>query len=198
MMREIEYRKASTVEVRHAERVIDMIAAPYNEEAEVFLRRQQRWVIEEFAPSAFIGVSGSVFVNRAHDAERPVGRVLKFHPGDVRGLRTEIRVARTSEGDDILELADEGLLSPSVGFTVPPGGERWSEDRRKRTVIKAAVEHIALTGDPAYRGAKVLEVRSDPDLAPVRVPTPNLDRIRLEQLVAGSGMECVTVPGVEE
>ena len=34
---DVEYRTASHVEVRHAERVIDMIAVPYNEKAEVFL-----------------------------------------------------------------------------------------------------------------------------------------------------------------
>lgn len=189
-MIDIEYRTATALEVRHPERVIDLIAVPYGEKAEVFLRRLQKWVIEQFAPGAFNGVSGSVLVNRAHDMERPVGRVIKFHPGDPRGLRTEIRVARTSEGNDILELADEGLLSPSVGFTIPPGGEQWSADRRSRTVTKAAVEHIALTGDPAYTGAQVLDVRHvGPVLEHTVVSTPNLDRIRLEVLAASAGME---------
>lgn len=186
-MTDIEYRKASTLEVRHAQRIIDLIAVPYGEKAEVFLRRQQRWIIEEFDPGAFNGVSGSVLVNRAHDPERPVGRVVKFHPGDPRGLRTEIRVARTAEGDDILELADDGLLSSSVGFMVPAGGEQWSSDRRSRKVTSAIVEHIALTGDPAYKGAQVLDVRTAPE-APVRTATPNLDRIRLERLAEAAGM----------
>lgn len=191
---EVEYRSASHVEVRHAERIIDMIAVPYGEKAEVFLRRQQKWVIEDFAPGAFTGVSGNPKVNRAHDYERPVGRVVKFHPGDPRGLRTEIRVSKTSDGDDVLELAEDGLLSPSVGFTIPPGGERWAADRRSRTVTKAAVDHIALTGDPAYMGAQVLAVRSasgvleDGLLAPVRVETPHLDRIRLERMAAAAGL----------
>jgi HK97 family phage prohead protease len=189
MNEEIEYRKASTIEVRHAQRIIDLIAVPYGEKAEVFLRRQQRWVVEDFDPGAFTGVTGSVLVNRAHDPERPVGRVVNFHPGDPRGLRTEIRVARTTEGDDILELADDGLLSASAGFTVPAGGERWSADRRSRTVIKAVVEHIALTGDPAYKGAQVLDVRADSGPGRVRLATPNLDRLRLEMLAERAGFD---------
>jgi HK97 family phage prohead protease len=186
-MSDIEYRKASTVDVRHEQRIIDLIAAPYGEKAEVFLRRQQRWVVEEFDPGAFNGVSGNVLVNRAHDPERPVGRVVKFHPGDPRGLRSEIRVARTVEGDEMLELADERLLWASVGFTVPAGGERWSADRRSRLITKAVVEQIALTGDPAYKGAQVLDVRAS-DGKPERQPTPNLDRLRLESLIERAGL----------
>ena len=192
---ELEYRTASNIEVRHAERIIDMIAAPYGEKAEVFLRRQQKWIIEEFAPGAFTGVTGTPQVNRSHDTERPVGRVVKFHPGDPRGLRTEIRVAKTTEGNDILELADEGLLSASVAFTIPAGGEQWAADRRSRVVTKAAVEHIALTGDPAYVGAQVLAVRSATgDFVPGvledtgRSSTPNLDRILLERRAAAAGL----------
>ena len=198
MTQEIEYRTASTMEmeVRHAERVIDLISVPYNEKAEVFLARQQKWVTEQFAPGAFTGVTGNVTVNRAHDFERPIGRVVKFHPSDPRGLRTEIRVAKMSEGNDILELADEGLLSASVGFTIPPGGEQWSADRRSRTVTKAKLMHVGLTGDPAYSGAQVLAVRSaggDGELLQgvleyTHTPTPNLDRIRLERMAEAAGL----------
>lgn len=192
MTEEIEYRTVSTFEVRHPERIIDLIAVPYNQPADVFLRRAQRWVIETIAPGAFTGVGGDVLVNRAHDAERPVGRVVKFHPNDPRGLRSELRIARTAEGDDILELADERLLAASVGFSVPPGGDEYSMDRRSRRVTKAKVVHVALTGEPAYTGAQVLNVRSgvitDEGLIE-RVPTPNLDRLRLEMLAERAGID---------
>ena len=188
MNAEIEYRTATTIGVRHAQRIIDLIAVPYREKAEVFMRRLQRFITEEFEPGAFNGVAGEVLVNRAHDPERPIGRVVHFHPGDPRGLRTEIRVARTTEGDDILELADEGLLAASAGFSVPPGGEQWSSDRRSRKVMRAIIEHIALTGDPAYKGAQVLDVRTQSAEQPIRVSTPNLDRLRLEMLVERSGL----------
>ena len=40
-----------------------------------------------------------------------------------------------------------------------PGGEEWSEDRSLRRITKAWLHHLALTADPAYDGARVLEVR---------------------------------------
>ena len=189
----IEYRNATHIEVRHAQRIIDMIAVPYGEKAEVFHQRSRRWITEEFDPGAFNGVTGDVLVNRSHDPERPVGRVTKFHPGDPRGLRTEIRVARTSEGDDILELADEGLLCASPGFSIPAGGERWSVDKLFRRVMKAVMHHIALTGDPAYKGAQVLDVRTGDGQRPM-VATPNLDRIRLMMLADRAGFDLTSSP----
>jgi HK97 family phage prohead protease len=184
---DIEYRTASQLEVRHAQRTIDLIAVPYDEPTEVL--RRGRWVTESFAPDAFGGVSGDVTVNRAHDLEAPLGRVVAFHPKDPRGLRTELRISRTSAGDDVLELAADGLLSASVGFAPLPGGEDWSPDRRTVRVTRARLAHIGLTGDPAYQGAKVLAVRTAPDDTPARVPTPILDRIRLEVLAAKAGVD---------
>jgi HK97 family phage prohead protease len=176
----IEYRSATTLEIRHAQRMIDMIAVPYNEPTQVL--RRGRLVTEEFDPLAFNGVDGDVTVNRAHDLEHPLGRVTSFHPNDPRGLRVELRISKTSGGDEVLELADDGLLAPSVGFAALPGGEQWTADRRSVRVTRAKLFHIGLTGDPAYKGAKVLAVRSDHE--PVeRVSTPNLDRLRLEMLV---------------
>jgi HK97 family phage prohead protease len=184
MNEHIEYRTASTLEVRHAQRIIELIAVPYNETTAV--QRRGKWITESFDPDAFSGVSGDITVNRAHDLERPLGRVHKLHPSDPRGLRSEMRISRTAEGDDVLELAEDGLLSASVGFI--PLGERWSIDRSAVTVTRARLAHIALTGDPAYMGAKVLAVRSAQEKATERPLTPNLDRIRLEMLAERAGM----------
>ena len=81
----------------------------------------------------------------------------------------------------MLELASDGLLSPSIGFMSLPGGEQWNGDRSAVKVTRAKLVHIALTGDPAYKGAKVLAVRAAGD-PPVQVATPNLDRLRLQVL----------------
>lgn len=186
MSEEIQYRKATTLEVRHANRIIDMLAVPYDEPTEVL--RHGRLVTEAFDPEAFAGVDGDVTVNRAHDVERPLGRVTAFHPKDPRGLRVELRVSRTTEGDEVLELADDGLLSPSVGFASLPGGEQWSSDRQSVRIVRAKLFHIGLTGDPAYKGARVLSVRSADDGRQERVSTPNLDRIRLEILAERAGL----------
>jgi HK97 family phage prohead protease len=126
-------------------------------------------------------------VLRTHDVERPIGWVHKFKPREERGLVAELGpISRTRDGDDALELAADGLLGASVGFAVLPGGERWTIDRRSRTVTKAWLDHIALTGAPAYESAKVLAVRSAPSEEPAGdvQATPNLDEV-LAWLLAG-------------
>lgn len=184
MNEELQYRKANMLEIRHAQRIIDLIAVPYNDPATV--NRRGRWVTESIAPGAFAGVSGEVPVNRAHDVERPLGRVITFHPGDERGLRAELKISPTPEGNDVLELAEDGLLSPSVCFAVR--SEEWNRDRTAVLVKSARLAHIGMTGEPAYKGARVLEVRRA-DEPPRAVSTPNLDRIRFEILASQAGFD---------
>ena len=183
---ELEYRSAGALEVRYPERMIDLIAVPYDEETRVV--HQGRWITETVAPGSFAGVSGEVLVNRAHNLERPLGRVVKFHPGDPRGLRTELRIAKTSEGDEVLELAADELLGASVGFAPLPGGETYTPDRLRRRITKAFLGHIAMTGHRAYNGARVLAVRASSEPPVERVPTPILDRILLERRLEAVGM----------
>lgn len=179
-MAELEYRTAAVAEVRHPERLIDIIAVPYDEETRVL--HQGRWITETIAPGTFSGVSGEIRVNQAHDLERPIGRVTHLHPNDPRGLRAEVRIAATTAGDDVLALADEDLVGASIGFAPLPGGESYTPDRLARRITKAFLGHIALTGNPAYTGAKVLAVRAAADPPPTeRVGTPNLDRILAER-----------------
>ena len=56
-------------------------------------------------------------------------------------------------------------------------------------ITRARIGHVALTGDPAYPGARVLAVRSSgPGEGAARVPTPILDRILLERRLEAVGM----------
>ena len=71
-----------------------------------------------------------------------------------------MRIANTRDGDDVLELAADDLLGASVGFAPYPGGEEYSPDRTRRRITKAFLAHIAMVGEPAYQGAKVLAVRA--------------------------------------
>jgi HK97 family phage prohead protease len=180
----IEIRTATAMEVRYPERQIDLVAVPYDEMTEVLYRG--RPIRESVTRGAFEGIqmrSHSFKVNRAHDGERPVGWVTKFRPRDERGLVAEIDVIpNVRDGDEALELAAAGLLGASIGFAVL--NEDWSVDRKERRVTKAWLDHIALTGTPAYQGAQVLAVRATdgPASPAARVPTPNLDLVRLWQM----------------
>lgn len=191
----LEYRKAVTVEVRHPERVIDVLAVPYDEETRVMYRG--RWITETIAPGAFSGVRERIVVNRGHDTEQPIGRVVRIHPNDPRGLRAEVKISNTRDGDDVLELAADELLGASIGFAPLAGGEEYSPDRTRRRVTKAFLAHIAMVGEPAYAGAKVLAVRAA-DPPPAAGATPNLDRILSERRLAALGMvlDATPAPGV--
>lgn len=73
------------------------------------------------------------------------------------------RVSRTALGDEVLELARDGVpLGLSVGFMEVPGGSRWSADRKRVTRTRAALDHVAVVRVAAYAGAGVQGVRAAP------------------------------------
>jgi HK97 family phage prohead protease len=153
---------------------------PYEEPTKVLYRG--RLIDETVGRGAFEGVQMRAHefkVNRAHDFERPIGWVKRLKPRDDRGLVAEIGPIRnTRDGDDALELAADGLLGASIGFmVVDPGDETWSTDRQSRRITRAWLDHIALTGDPAYPSAKVLAVRKADDPVVPAAATPNLDQV---------------------
>jgi HK97 family phage prohead protease len=190
--RPLEYRRAGTLEVRHPERTIELVAVPYDEETLVPWRG--RMIRETVAPGAFAGVerrANRVKVNRAHEVEEVLGRALALHPERPEGLVAELRISRGPKGDEVLELASDGALDASVGFAPMPGGEQWAPDRSGRRITRAYLGHIALTADPAYDGARVLAVRSSGLAVPAPSPvaTPNLDRILAERRARESGLD---------
>ena len=54
------------------------------------------------------------------------------------------------------------MLSASIGFAVPPGGEILDRFNRTRTITRAFLDHLALVQAAAY-DAPVLAVRSAVD-----------------------------------
>jgi len=71
------------------------------------------------------------------------------------------RVSRSALGDEVLELARDGVpLGLSVGFAEVAGGSRWSPDRRRVVRTRAALDHVAVVRVPAYAGAGVAAIRA--------------------------------------
>ena len=160
----VEERRSvgSIEEVRFPERLITILAMPYNTPTP----RASNKYIEEFAPGAFHGLehrNGRIRVNREHVLTAPVGRVETWYADRDDALIGTLKVSKTQLGDETLELAADGVLDASVGFLPMPGGEQWTEHRTHRRVTKAWLHHLALTGDPAYDGAQVLDVRRATD-----------------------------------
>jgi HK97 family phage prohead protease len=183
----IEYRSlAGELTVRHPDRVIEVLAVPY--ELEAVVEHHGRMVRETIGRHAFAGAVAKPrkrAVNRDHDMTRIVGVVtaLRDRP---HGLEADLRISRTPAGDETLDLADDGILDASIGFAPLPGHEHWTADRRSRRITNAYLDHIAMTPVPAYETAKVLAVRAA-GVELEQAPTPNLDRIRLAQLASRYG-----------
>jgi len=179
----VEIRSAPIASVDYPDRVVSLIAAPFDEWAVVESRGA---VIEESIQRGAFGAirnrARKFTVNLEHDPDRWVGTVLDLDPDDPRGLIAAVKIRRSADGDQTLNDAADGLLGASIGMAVAPNDQTLSNGRR--LIHKAFLDHIALTARPAYVGAEVLEVRHSPPavVAPAVVSaTPNLDRVMAER-----------------
>lgn len=162
MERPIEVRAATAevADVDMKQRIITVIAVPYEQPASILYRGEQ-WK-EKFTRGAFDGIenrNGRVRVNREHRKGDTVGKAVTFHPSREEGLVSEIRIAKTLRGDDTLALAQDDCLSSSIGFSTFPSWQVLDRKSMERRINKAWLDHIALVEDPAYTGADVLDVR---------------------------------------
>jgi HK97 family phage prohead protease len=178
----LEIRSAVEISgVNHPERLITVIAVPYEETALVKYRGEV-WA-ETFLRNAFDGIeqrAGNVRVNREHRKGDTVGKIVRFEPAHSLGLLTDIQVAKTVRGEETLALAEDGMISASVGYGVRPSDQLLNRDTTppRRVIRKAFLDHLSLVEDPAYDGAKVLEVRETErdEAADMLLPeTPALD-----------------------
>jgi HK97 family phage prohead protease len=175
----LEFREASVSDVNFAQRLITLVAVPYEEAATVEYRGEL-WE-ESFLRGAFDGIEkrpNRVRANRNHDKNRTVGKALAFFPSRQEGLVADVRIAPTPLGDETLTLADEDMLSVSVGFGV--NGSDQVLDRPYRRIKRAFLDHLAFVESPAYASAQVLAVRGDEETLAKDLPklvTPNLDEV---------------------
>jgi phage head maturation protease len=138
---------------------------PWGVEARVLDRG--RLVTESFERGALVGIDPArVPLTATHPRDAgtlPIGVTLAI---DERAEAAwgSWRVSKTALGDEVLELARDGVpLGLSVGFMEVAGGSRWSPDRRRVTRTRAALDHVAVVRRAAYVGAEVAAVRSAED-----------------------------------
>ena len=99
-----------------------------------------------------------------------------------------MKVAETSRGDDTLALAEEDMISASVGYRVKkPSDVQLNKRTKMRRVMRAFIDHLAMVEAPAYEGARVLAVRAEPSglqVAEPLPPTPALDEAMDDEILA--------------
>lgn len=96
-----------------------------------------------------------------HDAGEILGstraKTLTLSEDD-RGLKVEGMLPNTSRGRDVAELLKRGDVDAmSFGFSVPSGGDKWSEDGSERTLKSIRLHEVSLVAFPAYTGTKGLQ-----------------------------------------
>lgn len=172
-MSDLHIRAAAIDDVAFGKREITLIAVPYNEEAVVPDWRPEA-ERETFMPGSFDGIESrtkQITLNRDHSRERVIGSARAFDTKNERGLIATFKVSKTPLGDESLQLAADGVLRASIQFSAR-SQDMVAKDGVMR-FYRAFVGHVALTPEPAYAGAEVVNVRTgDPIVAS---PTPNLD-----------------------
>jgi HK97 family phage prohead protease len=161
----LELRNATLAEVRFPDRTITLLAVPYERptpaDKPVIFRGEM--FSETFARGAFAGIeerTEKIRVNREHRKGDTIGKVTRFDD-TAEGLVAEIRVVPSPKGDEVLALASEDMVSPSIGFRVRPSDQEINRRSAPPTryIRRAFIDHIALVEDPAYDSAEVLSVR---------------------------------------
>lgn len=117
------------------------------------------WV-ERITPGAFSGAIGGdvcAFVN--HDSGRVIGRTksgtLRMSE-DNHGLRVEIDVPNTTDGNDLWALVERGDISGmSIGFMVTK--QEWDETTEPptRTISKVDLFEVSAVAFPAYKDTSI-------------------------------------------
>jgi phage head maturation protease len=185
----IEMRAASVGSVDFPHRMIDVLAVPYGREA-VVEYRGEIWK-ESFDRGSFAGVetrAGKIKAYRDHDPAGGgksglVGRAVALYPDREEGLVGAVHIAKTPLGDETLSLADEGILSVSIGFGVRGSDQVLDRASHRRRIGRAFLDHLAFPDSGAYEdaGAGIMSVRSKRQEA---VDLPRLDTPLLDEVVA--------------
>lgn len=173
----IEIRTAAIGNIDAEERIVTMIAIPYEQETSVPFRGET-WN-EVVQRGAFAGIENSTHtyrVNRDHDKRRLVGKIVRYYPEREEGLVVDAYISKTELGDETLQLAKDGILGASVGMAIRSTDQVLdrSAGTRTRRIKRAFLDHLALVPDPAYQGAEVLAVRHEDTLTEDELNSPIL------------------------
>lgn len=93
------------------------------------------------------------------------GGTLRLQEDD-RGLRIEAELADTTWGRDVATLVRRGdIAAMSIGFSVPQGGDSWSDDGNERMLNEVRLHEVSTVGSPAYDATTASVRSSDQDPA---------------------------------
>ena len=128
--------------------------------------------VETIAPGAFrrslnSGSEKRMFLN--HNTDQVLGSTKAGTLSlleDERGLYVEADLPDTTYGRDLSVLMQRGdVHSMSFGFSVPKGGDSWSNDGSSRELREVILHEVSVvTGFPAYPATEGAQVRTAEDV----------------------------------
>lgn len=146
---------------------------------------------ETIAPGAFkrsLSARNNVFMLLNHNPEKPLAstrsQTLRLTE-DSRGLLVDADLpSDVSYARDLGSLLRSKIVSSmSFGFTVPRGGDEWSEDGSRRTLNAVRLHEVSVVSWPAYtstsaavRSADVLADKTGEDAAALNDALDALER----------------------
>jgi phage head maturation protease len=181
----VEMRSAIVGDVDSEKRLIDVIAVPYEQEA-VVEYKGELWR-ESFDRGSFTGIETRNRLNpvKAYRDHGPngksglVGKAIALHPDRDEGLGASVKIAETTLGNDVMQLARMGVLGVSVGFAVRNSFQDQVLDKitLRRRIKRAFLDHIAFPDEGAYAGAQITAVRKRAEMQPPQIETPRIDEV---------------------
>lgn len=186
-MKEFEKRGGNLgVQTRASDdkRTLHGYAAVFNSDTDI-----GGWWIERVAPGAFADtIGGDIRALVDHDWGRIIGRTksgtLRLTE-DARGLKVEVDVPNTSDGNDLWELVERGDISGmSFGFRVTK--QSWDEtgDTPIRTIETVELFEVSAVAFPAYDDTSI--GKRDLEAARAEADQARPDNRRKENAVAAA------------
>lgn len=164
-MTDLFHRSFPDLEIRSdvTGRTIHGIAVPYDKPAEI--RDERRSFVEVFRRGSFartIAERGPQRVKALANHQYrvlPIGRASMLRE-DAAGLYAELKISRTEQGDEVLELVRDGALDAlSIGFMSVKGGDRWNDRQNSVERVEVRLNEISVVAFPAYADALIGGVR---------------------------------------
>ena len=110
--------------------------------------------IRQGAFSKSLRAKNNVMMLWSHDTSQPLASTRSKTMTlmeDSRGLMVDAALPQTSLGRDVAELLRSKVVdSMSFGFSVPPGGDRWSDDGMTRELTAIRLHEVSVVSFPAY------------------------------------------------
>lgn len=142
--------------------------------------------IEQIAPGAFkrsLGSGREIRMFNNHNTDQVLATTRNGSLAlseDSRGLWVEADLPNTTLGRDLATLVADGTVhSMSFGFSVPSGGDSWSDDKKTRVLRSVVLHEVSIVqGFPAYPETSGASVRTAEEDVAESDPTVPVSLIR--------------------